>query len=110
MIYSCFEPKSGLYDYFETADRIPINADLPIPKLPQGVSGIGVPAIEAGRPMPFNARHVGQGWHARGMLINCGRTPMGDADATVATVAPLTVALVSGLLLLAAVCAVKVMR
>jgi hypothetical protein len=79
MIYSCFDPKSGLYDYYEGPDTYPINADLPVPShLPAEIPGIGVPSIVAARPMPSGLQPAGKGWHARGMLVDCGRTPLGD--------------------------------
>jgi len=88
MMYSCFAPRTGLYDYFESPEATPLNADLPIPRLPAEVNGIGVPSIVAGRPLPAGARIVGRGWHPRGMVAQCGRTPMGDADG--ATGSPFT--------------------
>lgn len=71
MIYSCFDQNSGLYDYFEDSSQRPINADLPVPRFPSMVGKIGVPAREAGRPLPSGARPAGRGWHARGMIVQC---------------------------------------
>jgi len=76
MIYSCFDPQSGLYDYFENARMLPINADLPVPSLPRATQ-IGVASIEAGRPLPLDARHVGRGWHARGQVVKCRNDTLG---------------------------------
>jgi hypothetical protein len=76
MIYSCFDPTVGLYDYYEAPGDIAFNSDLPTPKLPPIAGTIGVPAIDAGRPLPSNAKHVGKGWHARGMVAACGRGSM----------------------------------
>jgi len=73
MFYSCFNPQIGLYDYFEDSSTRPINGDLPIPKLPASTGRIGVPSIEAGRPLPSAAKRVGRGWHARGMIVKCNR-------------------------------------
>ena len=50
MIYSCFVPERGTYDYYENSLQIQLNADLPVPKLPPDTGKIGVPAIDAGRP------------------------------------------------------------
>ncbi len=72
MLYSCFNPTTGLYAYFETPEGIAVNSDLPTPRLPAVTGKIGVPAIEAGRPMPSGAKPVGQGWHARGIIVQCG--------------------------------------
>ncbi len=71
MIYSCFNPRLGLYDYFEDSISLPINADLPIPKLPKDTQ-MGVASIEAGRPLPGGAQRTGQGWHAKGIIVQCG--------------------------------------
>jgi hypothetical protein len=68
MIYSIFSPERGEYDYFESPDQLPLNADLPVPSLPPVAGQIGVPAMDAGRPLPGNAKPIGRGWHAHGML------------------------------------------
>jgi hypothetical protein len=82
VIYSCFNPQSGFYDYFESSDQIPINADLPVPKLPPAGNDIGVSSMEAGRPMPSDAKRIGSGWHARGLVANCGRGGGGLGDSS----------------------------
>jgi hypothetical protein len=77
MIYSCFVPERGTYDYYENSLQMQLNADLPVPRLPPDAGKIGVPAIDAGRPLPSDARKTGEGWHARGMVVNCrGRSGM----------------------------------
>jgi len=76
--YSCFDPATGLYDYFQDGRTIPINADLPVPRLPAPTQ-IGVASIEAGRPLPNDAQHMGRGWSAQGMIVQCGRGPRGGA-------------------------------
>ncbi len=68
MMYSVFIPERGQYAYYETAEQKPLNADLPIPQLPPVVGGIGVPSIEAARPLPGGAKRVGSGWLPRGMI------------------------------------------
>lgn len=73
MFYSCFNQGKGLYDYFQNSLEQPINSDLPIPKLPSSTGRIGVPAIEAGRPLPASAKFAGSGWHARGMIVQCAK-------------------------------------
>ena len=73
MMYSCFDPRSGMYDYFSDGEAgIPINGDLPTPRLPTATK-LGVAAIEVGRPMPSSAKRVGQGWRARGQIVQCGK-------------------------------------
>ncbi len=89
MIHSCFDPKTGLYDYYQSSLQIPYNADLPVPKLPSMAGNVGVPAMEAGRPMPSGAKHIGRGWHARGMISRCdggGVSGFGSVDGAVAWV------------------------
>ncbi len=68
MEYSVFVPERGEYEYYSTTEERPINADLPVPDLPSTVNNIGVPAIEAARPLPFGAKPVGRGWLPRGMI------------------------------------------
>lgn len=74
MIYSCFDQKSGHYRYFEGPEQIPINGDLPVPNYLKGrATKLGVPALEAGRPLPSHAKPVGTGLQARGMIVSCAR-------------------------------------
>ena len=72
MIYSCFNAQKALYDYFEDGRQLPINADLPVPRFTVMAGKIGVAAIDAGRPLPSDARPAGQGWQARGIIVQCG--------------------------------------
>lgn len=67
MIYSEWDPVSGGYTYFEAAFAPNMNDDLPTPDLPHGTS-LGVPSVEAGRPLPGDAREVGTGDLARGVV------------------------------------------
>lgn len=72
MIYSCFDQNSGLYRYFEDDKQIPVNGDLPVPTwLKSRATKLGVPALEAGRPLPSDARAMGRGPAARGMIVSC---------------------------------------
>jgi hypothetical protein len=77
MIYSCFQQAGGVYAYFEVPGEIPLNADLPVPRLPAPTGNIGVPSIEAGRPLPANAKFIGTGWHAKGMIARCDGRGLG---------------------------------
>lgn len=70
MIYSCFDASTGLYTYFQDDGTMPINMDLPVPRFRKETQ-IGVAAIDAARPMPSSAKVVGQGWHARGQVVDC---------------------------------------
>ncbi len=74
MIYSCFDQDRGLYRYFQDATSRPINADLPVPTF-SGETKMGYAAIAAARPLPRGAKRVGEGWHARGIVVRC---PGGD--------------------------------
>jgi len=71
MRYSCFNPTSGLYDLYEDSTQLPVNGDLPVPKLASQAGKVGVPAIDCGRPLPVEARHVGTSWHADGFIVQC---------------------------------------
>lgn len=101
MIYSCFNPPLGLYEYFEDDRQHPTNGDLPVPKLPKQTGRVGVPAMDAGRPLPTDAKRMGTGWEARGMIVNCKpmATPglSGLGEHTVQTAAVKEVLFIAGL-------------
>lgn len=67
MIYSRWKPDTGGYEYLEAPGTHNINDDLPAPQL-RAASKIGVPSIEAGRPIPAGARRVGEGDVAVGLV------------------------------------------
>ncbi len=71
MIYSCFDQNSGIYHYYSDSKSHPLNLDLPVPKLPNVVNGVGSPAILSARPLPSGASKIGSGWQARGVLVDC---------------------------------------
>lgn len=72
MIYSCFNDKLGLYEYYEDDRGHPTNGDLPVPSNGAPDAGsIGLPAMDAGRPLPAGARRVGTGWQASGIIVQC---------------------------------------
>lgn len=82
MRFSVFNDALGLYDVFDDGVPKPINSDMPTPSLPREVNGIGVPAIQAGRPVGAGARHVGQSWHPVGSISNRGAVAgYGDTEA-----------------------------
>lgn len=67
MIYSRFRPHAGDYEYFESPEKIGLADDLPTPKLPFGTS-VGVPSVDAGRPIPAGAVYRGTGPFAKGVI------------------------------------------
>lgn len=79
MFYSCFDQQTGLYDYFQDGRTIPVNADVPVPRM-RTVGKIGVPSIEAGVELPGDAKPAGRGWHARGLIVQCGKSGLGGLD------------------------------
>ncbi len=67
MIYSEWKPDTGGFIYYEADETQNINDDLPAPEL-RAASKIGVPSIEAGRPLPSGAKVVGEGDVAVGII------------------------------------------
>jgi len=67
VIYSRWRPDDGGYDYFSSDERQNINDDLPSPDLVPA-SKIGVPSIEAGRPIPPGVVGAGNGDAAVGLV------------------------------------------
>lgn len=78
VVYSVWRPDGG-YDYYEAAHQVAaIGNDLPTPELiAQGP--IGVPSVEAGRPLPSGAHHVGTGRIARGLVSPTDMSRLGMA-------------------------------
>lgn len=72
MIYSVWQPDGG-YKYFSAADRFGIGNDLPEPDLPPEINGIGVPAQDAGRVVPYGAAPAGSGSQPRGAIAPMAR-------------------------------------
>ena len=87
-MYSCFNERLGLYEYFQDDRGHALNGDLPVPSYLGGKKAgkIGVPAREAGRPLPSGTKRIGHGFEAKGMVVSCKPTPMkglaGGTDAT----------------------------
>lgn len=67
LVYSRWRPDDGGYDYFQSTLRQNINDDLPAPELAPATK-IGVPSIEAGRPVPAGAYPIGSGELAMGLV------------------------------------------
>lgn len=66
-IYSRWKPDTGGYEYLQAPGSFNINDDLPSPVL-QAATKIGVPSIEAGRPVPPGSKIVGEGDVAVGLI------------------------------------------
>ncbi len=68
-MYSVFDQGKGDFAYYEGEDGLDINDDRPVPKFASGLrTAIGIPSVQAGRPMPSNARFVGRGSEAIGIV------------------------------------------
>lgn len=72
MIFSQWQPDGG-YKYFESSKRLPIGDDVPEVRLPAPSGGIGVPAQDAGYPLPPDAQFVGEGDMPRGIMSPMAR-------------------------------------
>ena len=82
MVYSRWDPTTGLYGYYEASDTAGLNDDLPTPKMP-APTRIGVPSVEAGRPLPEDAVLVGRGEGAQGSITPPENVTLyAQADAT----------------------------
>lgn len=77
MLYSVFVPAEGKYHYYETQQAFAVNADLPVPTLGSDAGKIGVPAMDAARKLPSDAKFVGKGWNARGVVAMSGTGALG---------------------------------
>ena len=77
MIYSRWRPDTGGYDYFESpGTRFGLGDDLPVPRLTR-VSERGACSTDVGRAIPSDARPIGSGPIARGMVAPMGRVQGG---------------------------------
>jgi hypothetical protein len=72
MIYSRWKPDTGGFEYLEVPGSLNINDDLPTPEL-RPATKIGVPSIEAGRPVPAGAQVIGEGDAAVGVIAPVDR-------------------------------------
>jgi len=95
MIYSAWRPDRGGYDYYESAERVGMGDDLPVPQLTP-VSAIGVPSTDVGRTPRGELRTAGSGPLPRGMVLPLSRDGLSGID--VATGAPLVLAAIAGLI------------
>ena len=72
MMYSRWRPDVGGYDYFESASRVGLGDDLPVPRLSGGTE-IGIASTDIGRPAPSGLQRVGSGPTARGSILPISR-------------------------------------
>ncbi len=78
MLYSKWLPDRGGYAYFESAEKLGLGDDLPVPSF-RATSPIGVASTEVGRRMPAGARLVGYGDLARGSVVPLDRSMLSGA-------------------------------
>ena len=68
MIFSRWRPDTGGYDYLDSpSTRYGLGDDLPVPRL-TNTTNLGVASTDIGRPIPSDAKLVGSGPLARGMV------------------------------------------
>lgn len=68
MIFSRWRPDTGGYDYFDSpSTRYGLGDDLPVPHPPKATS-LGAASTDIGREIPPDARLIGSGPTARGMI------------------------------------------
>ena len=99
MLYSCFDAPRGEYRVFENSKTQPANGDLSVPRLSSlFVGNIGVPAMDAGRPLPSDAQYVGHAPNAQGMIVNCegGMSGFGEVSPTTAKVIGIGILVLAG--------------
>ncbi len=99
MLYSCFDAPRGEYRVFEDTSTRAANSDLPVPKLTSLVAGnVGVPAIDAGRPLPSDAKYVGHAPNAQGMVVQCdaGLSGFGELSPTVSRAIGISILVLAG--------------
>lgn len=72
MIFSQWQPDGG-YRYYETDHVHPIGDELPEVRMPAPSGNIGVPAQDAGFPIPSGAAYVGEGDHPVGIMAPMAR-------------------------------------
>lgn len=78
MIYSRFRPDSGLYDYFQSPERVGLGDDLSVPRL-SSESPIGVASTDIGRSAPGPLTFLGQGHYGRGQILPLARLGLSGA-------------------------------
>lgn len=77
MIFSRWRPDTGGYDYFDSpSTRFGLGDDLPVPRLPQ-THVLGVCSTDIGRALPVDAKLIGSGKIARGMVAPMDRAARG---------------------------------
>lgn len=80
MLYSVYRPEAAVYDYFETPVQTAKNPD------PQFLTGrgampaLGLASTDAGWQLPGNARKVGEGKLAKGMIATRNGVGLGGFE------------------------------
>lgn len=71
MTYSVWDPASRMYDYYATPAAAK-DVEVPSSKHLRGDTPIGLPAEGAAWPLPANAKRIGRGRIAKGMIASRG--------------------------------------
>lgn len=86
MIFSRWRPDTGGYDYLDSpSTRFGLGDDLPVPRLPK-TSPLGTASTDIGRPIPDDAKVVGSGPLARGMVAPMNKSGLSGLDTASAPV------------------------
>lgn len=86
MIFSRWRPDTGGYDYLDSpSTRFGLGDDLPVPRLPK-TSPLGTASTDIGRPIPDDAKVMGSGPIARGMIAPMNKSGLQGLDTASAPV------------------------
>ncbi len=86
MIFSRWRPDTGGYDYLDSpSTRFGLGDDLPVPRLPR-TSPLGTASTDIGRPVPDDAKVMGSGPIARGMIAPMNKSGLQGLDLSSAPV------------------------
>lgn len=81
MRYSVYSPSRGVYDYYETPEKSVKNPEAGFLSGRSGAqTALGVASTAAGWQLPSNARPVGSGKEAQGMIATRNGGALGGVD------------------------------
>jgi hypothetical protein len=79
MTYSVWDPISGTYQYYQTPQDGKLEHDVPKARHLSTSSKVGITPEQAAWPLPANAKRIGTGKTAKGMIAQKpGGLAMGD--------------------------------